>query len=325
MKKLLFCVLAALCFMGSSCELIDLTLDNQEGGEGNSITFDISPCDDGEDIAIDSLPQAILDYLNGEYPNIEIEGAEVFYDMDQEIFGVKLANGLEILFDENGVIIASGDENLEVDLAIDSLLQGILDYINANFPQINIDEASIEIEYGEEFFEIDLDNGLDLFFDELGDFICQDDDGGDDDDGDDDDGDDDDEGLSLDDLPDSILDYLSEQFPGLSIEGIDVEELCGDTKVIEIELEDENEEEIKVYFSLEWDYLFMSVEVSEADLPMAVLDSLASAYPGYTLEDDDIYRWTLADGSIQYKLEVDTDQEDYDVVVDADGVIICTE
>nr|MBX2874233.1 PepSY-like domain-containing protein [Saprospiraceae bacterium] len=204
MKKLLFFVFAILCLIGTGCELIDVTFDNNNnnGGGDHGINFDISPCEEGEDIAIDSLPQVILDYLNTTYPSIEIEGAAVFYDEDQQIFGISLANGFEILFDEAGVVISSGDENMEVGLAIDSLLQGILDYINTNFPEINIDSASIEIEFGEEFFEIDLENGLDLFFDELGDFVCQglddddddggDDDGGDDDDGDDDDGDDDD-------------------------------------------------------------------------------------------------------------------------------------
>ena len=347
MKKLLFFMFAALCLIGTSCELIDITLD-QSGdgsGDGTTINFDISPCEEGEEIAIDSLPQAVLDYLNSEYPNIEIEGAEVFYDEDQEIFGIYLANGLEILVDENGVVISSGDDDMEIGIVVDSLLQGILDYINTNFPEITIDSASIEIEFGEEFFEIDLDNGLELFFDELGDFVCQDyDDDGDDDDGDDDDGDDDDgdddgddgdgddgddddgdNDLSLADVPDSVLAYLIELYPDLTVEGIEIEDLCGDINVIEIELEGENEEEVELYFSLDWEYLFASVEITEAELPMAVLDSLANAYPGYTLEDDDIYQWILADGAIQYSLEVDTDQDDYDVIIAADGTIICTD
>lgn len=329
MKKLMFWIFAGLTMITSSCELIDVTLDNGPHGDDPPIQIDISPCEEGEDIAIDSLPQAILDYLNGEFPNIEIEEATVFFDGEQELFGIILANGMEILFDETGIVLSSGDESMEGSVAIDSLVEGILDYINNNFPEINIDSAHVIIEFGEQFFEIDLNNDLHLFFDQLGEFVCQEiDHGGEDDDHEDDDDRDDDNDehdLSIDDLPDSIIFYLNDIFPDLTIEDIDREDLCGNQEVIEIELEGEEDEDIEVVFSLDWDLLFVSTEITEEDLPQIVLDSLAVSFPGYSLEEDDIYQWTMSDGSIQYYVEVETDQDDYEVVIDSEGTILCSE
>lgn len=332
MKKVIFFALLALSIIGTGCvEWIDW--DDNGGHSGGDHFEGISPCDSGDDIHLDSLPQAILDYLNTEFANIEIDDAEVFYDENQLRYGIRLGNGLEILFDENGVVISSGDEDDESSIAIDSLLQGILDYVNDNFPGISIDSASIEIEFGDTYFEIELGNDIDLYFDHLGDFICRDDQGNhDDDDDDDDDGEDDDdnhndddEGPSFGNVPDSILAFLLGLYPNLDIDDIDIEDLCDNTRVIEVELEGADDEKIEVYFSLQWELLFVSQEISEGDLPTAVLDSLAAAYPGYTLEEDDIYRWNMADGSVQYNLEVETDQDDYDVIIQADGTIVCVD
>jgi len=33
----------------------------------------------------------------------------------------------------------------------------------------------------------------------------------------------------------------------------------------------------------------------------------------------------MADGSIQYSLEVETDEEDYDIIIQADGTILCVD
>lgn len=343
MKKLMFWMLTSLSIIGTSCEIIDINFDHDANGSNPSFDISILPCDSGEDISIDSLPQAILDYLSSEFPNVEIEDADIFIDGDQMVYGIRLANGWEILFDEMGVVIESGDENMEIGIEIDSLFQGILDYVNNNFPGITIDSASIEVEFGDRYFEIELNNDLDLYFDAVGEFVCQDDHGNDDDDNDDDsdsddddddnddddsDGDDDDDNgqvPSLGNLPDSVRQYLSSMFAQLDIEEVELEDLCDDNLIIKVELEGPEDEKVRVFFSLEWELLFVSRETTASALPVAVLDSLEDNYPGYTLEEDDIYEWTFPDGAIQYQLEVETDEEDYEVTIQADGTIICSE
>ena len=81
MKKVIFFALLALSIIGTGCvEWIDW--DDNGGHSGGDHFEGISPCDSGDDIHLDSLPQAILDYLNTEFTNIEIDDAEVFYDED---------------------------------------------------------------------------------------------------------------------------------------------------------------------------------------------------------------------------------------------------
>jgi len=334
MKKVIFFALLALSMLGTSCaEWIDWSIDDDHSGSDHH--QGISPCHSGDDIHLDSLPQAIRDYLNTEFANIEIDDVEVFYEEGLMRYGVRLGNSIEILFDENGLVISRGDDDDEYGIAIDSLLQDILDYVNDNFAGISIDSASIEIEYGNRYFEIELSNNVELYFDHLGNFICRDDSGHDDDDDDDDDdnsnsGGDDDNSNSggnpnLGNLPDSIRAYLSSTFPNLRVESVEFEDLCDNSRVIEVELEGNGDQKVEVYFSLNWELLFVAQEISEEELPSAVLDGLATAYPDYTLEDDDIYQWNMADGSIQYSLEVETDEEDYDIIIQADGTILCVD
>ena len=342
MKKVIFFALLALSILGTGCaEWIDWSIDDDHSG--SDYHQGISPCHSGDDIHLDSLPQAIRDYLNTEFANIEIDDVEVFYEDGLMRYGVRLGNDIEILFDENGLVISSGDDDDEYGIAVDSLLQDILDYVNDNFPGISIDSASIEIEYGDTYFEIELSNNVELYFDHLGNFICRDDSGHDDDDDDDDDNDDDDNSNSGDDnngnddnsnsggnpnfgnLPDSIRAYLSSSFPNLRIESIEFEDLCNNSRVIEVELEGNGDEKVEVYFSLNWELLFIAREIRESDLPSAVSNRLANNYPGYSLEEDDIYRWDMADGSVQYSMEVETGDDDYDVIIQADGTIVCVD
>jgi len=331
MKKVIFFALLALSMLGTACaEWIDWSIDDDHSGSDHHQS--ISPCHSGDDIHLDSLPQAIRDYLNTEFANIEIDDVEVFYEEGLMRYGVRLGNSIEILFDENGLVISRGDDDDEYGIAIDSLLQDILDYVNDNFPGISIDSASIEIEYGNRYFEIELSNNVELYFDHLGNFICRDDSGHDDDDDDDNSnsGGDDDNSNSggnpnLGNLPDSTRAYLSSTFPNLRVESVEFEDLCDNSRVIEVELEGNGDQKVEVYFSLNWELLFVAQEISEEELPSAVLDGLATAYPDYTLEDDDIYQWNMADGSIQYSLEVETDEEDYDIIIQADGTILCVD
>jgi hypothetical protein len=58
--------------------------------------------DDGYDddmyVSAINLPQAILDYLNTNYPNIGIDEVEI----EDGMYGIELDNGLELYFDLNG-------------------------------------------------------------------------------------------------------------------------------------------------------------------------------------------------------------------------------
>lgn len=67
---------------------------------GNDV-FQIESGKDDEELALEEIPQIILDYIENNYPDIEIEEAE-FEDGE---FEIKLKNGIELCFDQAGAFI----------------------------------------------------------------------------------------------------------------------------------------------------------------------------------------------------------------------------
>lgn len=154
----------------------DITLVFDENGNFLGMGVDHTDMDneyddDEEDYSnIDpsDLPQQILDYIASNYSSETIIQAEV---EDNGYFEVTLSNGMELYFDAESNLISSEDENGEddenhIDPAM--LPQMILDYIATYYPDETIDKAEIE-DNGE--YEITLSNGLELYFDENGNFL----------------------------------------------------------------------------------------------------------------------------------------------------------
>ncbi len=134
-----------------------------------------------EDIDPANLPQNILDFISNKYPGVTIEGAELENNGNYE---VELENDVELIFDGDGNFLGQAqDENEddqgedEEDIDPSELPQIILDYIAENYPDNTIIEAEME----EEGYEVTLNNGVELKFDEQGNFLSEEDGNGDDD------------------------------------------------------------------------------------------------------------------------------------------------
>lgn len=181
-----------------------------------------------------------------------------------------------------------------------SLLQSILDYITNNYPGVTIIEAELE-DNGN--YEITLRNGLELIFNSEGEFLGIDDD----------DNEFGDEHIDPSELPQNILDFLDEYFPGLQIEEAELE----NNGNYEIELEGD----IELIFSADGEFLGMAEDendddqgededdIDPADLPQVILDYIAANYPDASIieaeiEDDGSYEITLNNG---VELEFDQD------------------
>lgn len=153
--------------------------------EGNFLGEDRDDEDDfgDEDIEASELPQHILDFINEHFPGVGIDEAE---RENNGNFEVELNNGVELVFDGDGNFLGIAqdqnedeDEHGETDIHPDDLPQAIKDYINLNYPDNFIIEAEIE-ENG--FYEVTLNNGMELEFDETGNFLSAEDGNGEDND-----------------------------------------------------------------------------------------------------------------------------------------------
>lgn len=357
MKNLIFGALALITtFTLGSCNLLD---DNSSSaGSPFSTVFNpdaiFSPCEDGVDASYSDLPTAAQDYIQENYPNWEVNDVDRYLESGDVRFGVELDSlnaEYELLFDENGTLISAGPDDDDTYISISDLPQEVLDYLEAEFPGMAIDEVSIDVEYGLEFFEVELYDDLEVYFSIDGVFACSensdgnddddddddgnDDDGNDDDDdddnGNDDDDDDDDDGNDDDDddddqvnnLPSGVSEFINSNYPGYQIDEAYLEEYCNNTNILEVEIEMGSQDR-DLYFDLDGNFLFEGDDISTTSLPAAVAATLNAEYPGFQIDDAEIL--TLADGTVQYWVEVenDNDEDEYNVILTEDGNIVCS-
>ncbi|MBI6116254.1 PepSY-like domain-containing protein [Salegentibacter maritimus] len=180
-----------------------------------------------------------------------------------------------------------------------TLPQSILDYITVNYPGLTIVEAEIE---DNQNFEIELSNDTELIFNAQGEFLGVDDE----------ENEFDDEEIDPAVLPQNILDFISDNFPGL---GIDEAELENNGNY-EIELDND----IELIFDGEGNFLGQAKDENEdeegedeedinpGELPQIIQDYITENYPDNIIieaeVDEDEYEVTLNNGvELEFDLE----------------------
>lgn len=164
-----------------------------------------------------TLPQNILDYITDNYPGLTIIKAEI---EDNQNFEITLSDETELVFNSQGNFLGEdNDENDnfgDEDIDISELPQNIIIFVNQYYPGIAIEEAELENNGN---YEIELENNVELIFDSNGNFLGQARD-----ENDDEQGDDEDEDIDPANLPQVILDYISENYPDNTIIEAEIEE-----------------------------------------------------------------------------------------------------
>ncbi|WP_300434318.1 PepSY-like domain-containing protein [Christiangramia sp.] len=203
------------------------------------------------------------------------------------------------------------EESLEADLnavafsadasiSTSTLPQNILDYITDNYPGLTIIEAEIE---DNQNYEITLSDDTELVFDSEGNFL------GEDTDEEDDFGD---EEVEVSELPQNILDFIAQNYPGVAIEEAELE----NNGNYEVELEND----VELIFDGDGNFLGQAQDendddqgededINPANLPQMILDYIGENYPDNTIieaevESDGSYEVTLNNG---VELEFDAD------------------
>ena len=127
-----------------------------------------------ENLELANWPNEIRSYFSTEFSGFAISTIQSFIDLDDtKYYLLEATNGGKILFDDKFIFIC-GDDTFQIEsgrddeeLALENLPESILDYIESNYPGIGIEKA--ELEDGE--YEIELNNGLELCFDQAGNFL----------------------------------------------------------------------------------------------------------------------------------------------------------
>jgi len=153
--------------MEDGIRVYEITLSN-----GLELYFDesgmfLSLDDDSDHISTSELPQNILDYVTANYPDATIIYAEMDIEDGATEYEIKLDNGMELEFDGSGNYVSSDDNHIP----IADLPQAIIDYVETNYPDNSIAKAELEYEDGQQMYEIELDNEIELYFDMNGNFL----------------------------------------------------------------------------------------------------------------------------------------------------------
>lgn len=127
-------------------------------------------------------------------------------------------------------------------------------------------------------------------------------------------------------LPEVAANFITTNFPDFAIRGQDGEDLCDNTDVLKVELEDGPGPDIDLYFTLAGEFLFSATDIMSDELPQAVRATIDSAFATYVIDASSVERFDYPDGSVQYEVElIDANGEDHDLVIAPDGAIICWE
>lgn len=125
------------------------------------------------------------------------------------------------------------------------------------------------------------------------------------------------------DLPQSVQDYISSNYPDYSIDESEMDTSCTGTTIYEVEIEGSNDDELELTFDSEGTFLYSESEIESSELPSAVTTSISNNYSSYSTEEAE--RLDMADGSLQYEAELKDGSTTLEVLFDADGTVICEE
>jgi uncharacterized membrane protein YkoI len=122
-------------------------------------------------------------------------------------------------------------------------------------------------------------------------------------------------------LPEVILNYLSENYPDYNIDESEEETLCDGTLAYEVELENNDNDEVELTFNTEGTFLYSEEEIKRSDLPQAVKDNIDTAYSGFNIKEAE--ELALNDGDIQYEVELKDGGNKLEVLFAQDGTVLC--
>jgi len=234
-----------------------------------------------------NYPDPIVSYVSTNYSNNTISAMYMKqYTDDRTTYDVELNDYRELYFDGNNNYIGMNDNSINVNVA--DLPSSISDYITNNYPDNNIVKAEKEIEDGAQVYEITLNNGYELYFSLDGTFLKLEIDSS---------------YVNVDDLPQSILDYITNNYPEANILVVEKDTDDGET---EYEVYLDNGTELK--FNGNGDLTSIDNHVPMSDLPQSIIDYVYANYPDNYIDEAEI---EFEDGQQVYKIELDNDIELY--------------
>ena len=122
-------------------------------------------------------------------------------------------------------------------------------------------------------------------------------------------------------LSDNLQSFIDANYVDYSIKDISTDSLCGETAVIIIALQ-KMSKKIDVYFDEEERFLHEAEDIKKKDIPDEVIEAVESNFEEYQIKNNAI-KYIKQDGTIQYSLSLFKGNMGKEVIVNADGTIVC--
>ena len=128
--------------------------------------------------------------------------------------------------------------------------------------------------------------------------------------------------LSVDSLSTTINDYLSANYSGYKVINAKTDTIC-EGVVTNVMICDSVSEPVKLVFDANGAFLMSSTRMDYADVPEAISTAITTNYSTYTVSGR-CSLYTLADGSLQYKVYFKKKKQHLWVRLAADGTLVCS-
>lgn len=128
--------------------------------------------------------------------------------------------------------------------------------------------------------------------------------------------------ISLDSLPASISAYVSTNYPGMTLKHAELDSLCQFGAVIEVMVTEQGTQPVKLLFDTSGNFLASAIRAQYATAPQAVIDFIAANYAAYHVKSK-MEIFTLADSTQQYSIFLGQEGSRKNVILLADGSLVC--
>lgn len=278
-----------------------------------------------EDPDQEELPKAITDYLDEQYDGYNFKIDDGTLCDGTEIYAITAFQGnekIDLAFDLAGNFLQRA-----VKIEEEELPEAVTAAIEANYSGYAIGKQKtyrIERADAAVWFKLLLKNEehqVEVIYAEDGTALCETEIEDEEDDEDEEDE------ITIDDLPQSVLDLLEENYPGYLVASIESQTFCDGTEVYVIEASKEDEEELRIYFDLDWNWWQTAAKFKEADLPTAILETIASDYADYKIMPNQTWEIQRADETLWYRvyLKKNNGGEKFYAIYTAEGTFLCQE
>lgn len=128
--------------------------------------------------------------------------------------------------------------------------------------------------------------------------------------------------IALDKLPPKIQEYVNSNFQGYSMKRAAYDPLCPSGDAIDVAITKKASPDYSLIFLPDGTFIQLEEDIDLSKAPVKVLEIVKSKYAGFKPATQ-IERLKLADGSVQYLLDITKDKIIKEVIFKEDGTIVC--